>query len=139
MTTTAPTFLSGQRGRNLPGVEGRPEITGWEALRQARTGAGAFDDAVTILLAEIAEYPRDGHRREWLATVSLHADRDEECVAATDAAIELDPSRPRLYLVRSKALTALGRHDDRRAAAERSGRPRPRIGRRLGSARRRVP
>jgi hypothetical protein len=75
-------------------VEGRPEITGWEALRQARTGAGAFDDAVTILLAEIAEHPRDRNRREWLATALLHAHRDEECVAATEAGIELDPSRP---------------------------------------------
>jgi tetratricopeptide (TPR) repeat protein len=101
-------------------VEGRPELTGWEALRRARTGAGTFDDAVTILAAEIDEHPRDGNRREWLATALLRAHRAEESVAASEAGITLDPERPRLYLLRSEALSALGRHEDARAAAERS-------------------
>jgi tetratricopeptide (TPR) repeat protein len=89
-------------------------------LTAAQQGETSFIDAIAILRAEVAEYPLDAHRREWLALACVGAEQYADALVAADDAIALDPDRADAYWVRSSALGKAGRVDEARLAAERA-------------------
>jgi tetratricopeptide (TPR) repeat protein len=95
-------------------------VDGREALAAAQQGETSFADAVAILRAEVAQYPFDAHRYEWLAMACVGAELFADALAAADATIALDPGCADAHWVRSSALGRAGRLEEARAAAERA-------------------
>jgi tetratricopeptide (TPR) repeat protein len=95
-------------------------VDGREALSAAQQGDGSYGDAVVILQAEVAEYPADAHRHEWLAMACVGAERYADALVAANAAVALDPSCADAHWARSISLAKAGRVEDAKDAAERA-------------------
>ncbi|MEV4050301.1 tetratricopeptide repeat protein [Amycolatopsis sp. NPDC049688] len=77
---------------------------------------GRFDEAVRILLEELAQRPNYLDLHIELAWTYAQLERREEGIAVYEKALELDPRHTGVRLNHANALRMAGRHDDAEAA-----------------------
>ncbi|MBG0775396.1 MAG: tetratricopeptide repeat protein [Desulfovibrionaceae bacterium] len=91
------------------------QVMGYVYLRN-----GKDEKALALFEGLEAIDPGDAHTERSLAYVHLRAGRAEEALAAAQKALAIAPKAPEnwtMHLVRSRALLALDRSDESRAAA----------------------